>query len=86
MYGAIIGDLAGSIYEYDQIKEIKNIQVKNIIEKNSFYSDDTILTIAIIDAIKNDKNYDKYLREYIKNILNINLILIHILKLHFLQI
>ena len=61
MYGAIIGDLAGSIYEYDQTKQIKNIRVNNIIEDNSFYSDDTILTIAILDAIKNDRNYDKYL-------------------------
>ena len=65
MYGAIIGDLAGSIYEYDQLKEIKPIYIDNIIEDNSFYSDDTILTIAILDAILNDKNYDKYIREYI---------------------
>ena len=65
MYGAIIGDLAGSIYEYDQLKEIKSIYMGNIIEENSFYSDDTILTIAILDAILNDKNYNKYLREYV---------------------
>lgn len=65
MYGAIIGDLAGSIYEYNQTKEIKPIQIKNIIEDNSFYSDDTILTIAVLDAILNDNNYEKYLKEYI---------------------
>ena len=70
MYGAIIGDLAGSIYEYDQTKQIKNIRVNNIIEDNSFYSDDTILTIAILDAIKNDRNYDKYLKYYINNYLS----------------
>jgi len=70
MYGAIIGDLAGSIYEYDQIKKVKNIEIKNLIEENSFYSDDTILTIAILDAILNDKNYEKYLREYIKKYSN----------------
>ncbi len=66
MYGAIIGDLAGSIYEYDQTKSIKPIEVKKIIEDNAFYSDDTILTIAIADAILNGKDYDKYLRYYIK--------------------
>ena len=66
MIGAIIGDLAGSIYEYDQLKEIKPIKIKNIIEENSFYSDDTILTIAVADAIKNDKNYNEYLRKYIE--------------------
>ena len=36
MYGAIIGDLAGSIYEYDQIKNIHSIKMNNIIEDNSF--------------------------------------------------
>ena len=67
MYGAIIGDLAGSIYEYEQVKKIKPVKINNIIEDSSFYSDDTILTIAIIDAILNDKNYDKYLRKYIND-------------------
>ena len=62
MYGAIIGDLAGSIYEYEQLKKIKPVRIKNIIEKNSFYSDDTILTIAVLEAVLNDKNYEKYLR------------------------
>ena len=64
MWGAIIGDLAGSIYEYSQIKTISNIKINKLIEENSFYSDDTILTIAILDAILNDLNYEKYLRKY----------------------
>ncbi len=42
MYGAIIGDLAGSIYEYNQLKNVTSIKMNNIIEDNSFYSDDTI--------------------------------------------
>ena len=66
MYGAIIGDLAGSIYEYKQTKKIENIKVNKIIEDNAFFSDDTILTIAILDAILHDRDYDKYLRKYIK--------------------
>ena len=32
MLGAIIGDLAGSIYEFDQVKKHKNIEIKNIIQ------------------------------------------------------
>ena len=28
MWGAIIGDLAGSIYEYEQIKQCKPIKIK----------------------------------------------------------
>lgn len=66
MYGAIIGDLAGSIYEYEQTREIHEIQVARIIEENAFFSDDSILTIAIADAIENGGQYDKYLREYIQ--------------------
>lgn len=70
MYGAIIGDLAGSIYEYDQVKKIKKIRINKIIEDNAFYSDDTILTIAIMDAILHDKNYEYYLKKYIKEYSN----------------
>ena len=66
MWGAIIGDLAGSTYEYGQIKKVTNIDNKEIIERDSFFSDDTILTIAILDAIENDCNYEKYLKEYYK--------------------
>ena len=66
MYGAIIGDLAGSIYEYNQTKGISNVEIKSVIADNAFYSDDTILTIAIADAILNGKDYEKYLRYYIK--------------------
>ena len=61
MWGAIIGDLAGSIYEYEQIKEVN---CSEIIPQNAFFSDDTILTIAILDAIQHDKDYEKYLRLY----------------------
>ena len=67
MYGAIIGDLAGSIYEYDQLNNIHSVKMNNIIENNSFYSDDTILTIAILDAILNDKDYEYYLKKYIRD-------------------
>lgn len=64
MLGAIIGDLAGSIYEYAQLKKHKSIKVKNIIENNAFISDDTILTIAIADAIINKVDYEQKLKEY----------------------
>lgn len=64
MLGAIIGDLAGSIYEYDQIKNHKTIRVRDIIEDGAFISDDTILTIAIVDAIINKVDYEQKLKEY----------------------
>lgn len=64
MWGAIIGDIAGSIYEYEQMKEIKNINCNEIIPANGFFSDDTILTIAIADAIINNKDYEENLKLY----------------------
>lgn len=70
MYGAIIGDIAGSIFEYSQIKKVSNIECKEIIPENGFYSDDTILTVAIADAIMHSKDYDKYLRMYGNRYLN----------------
>ena len=66
MYGAIIGDLAGSIYEYEQVKKVKPVKIDKIIEDNAFYSDDTILTVAVLDAILNKGNYTDYLQKYIK--------------------
>ena len=67
MLGAIYGDKAGSIYEFNQTKNIERINPKKIILPNSFYSDDTIETIAVIDAIMNHKDYEQTLREYILN-------------------
>lgn len=66
MYGAIIGDLAGSIYEFDQTKNIFPISVNQLIEEKSFYSDDTILTIAILDAILQGEDYEKHIKKYIQ--------------------
>ena len=66
MYGAIIGDLAGSIYEFEQTKVITPVNPKELIAERAFYSDDTILTIAILEAIQNNKDYNHYLREYVK--------------------
>ena len=66
MLGAIIGDLAGSIYEYEQFisKQAKPVKINNIIDNNAFYSDDTILTVAIADAILNKMDYGIKLKEY----------------------
>ena len=86
MWGAIIGDLAGSIYEFNQIKKIYNIEIKSIIPNNAFYSDDSILTIAILDAILNNGNYEEYLKKYALEFIIISPILLPILKVLFHQI
>lgn len=72
MWGAIIGDLAGSIYEFEQFKNISSISIENLITKDSFFSDDTILTIAILDAILNNGNYEDYLKQYAKEYMDYN--------------
>ena len=64
MWGSIIGDLAGSIYEYDQTKEVHLVEVNKIIEDNAFYSDDTIMTVAMADAILNGGKYKDYIKKY----------------------
>ena len=65
MLGAIYGDKVGSIYEFNQIKNIASINPEKLILPSSFYSDDTIETIAVIDAIINNKDYEDTLRKYI---------------------
>ena len=64
MWGAVIGDLAGSVYEFSQIKEVSSVEIDELIKEESFFSDDTILTVAIADCLLHDRDYDKYLREY----------------------
>lgn len=79
MLGAIIGDIIGSYYEVLEILERKNNKRNRSYEerikildentplftKDCSVTDDSILTCAIYDAIKNGNNdYEKYLREY----------------------
>lgn len=80
MYGAIIGDVAGSYYEVLEInaKRVKRKRTefeRNLImnkstplfTKNSSYTDDSIQTCAIASAILSNEDYEKTLREFAKN-------------------
>lgn len=84
MFGAIIGDLAGSVYEYPEFKDMmkgtinleRRLSVYDkefLIDDQSFYSDDTILTIAILDSILNNASYEEKLKEYGQKYSNIEL-------------
>lgn len=79
MLGTIIGDVIGSIYEVLEVEYLKKYHKNRpyeerikILDKNtplfteeSSYTDDTVLTCAILDAIKNnDFDYKKCLKEY----------------------
>ena len=76
MLGAIIGDLAGTKYEYqeflDSRKAIINLERRKrilepsteLITKESFISDDSLLTIAIAESIIYKKDYGETLKKY----------------------
>ena len=75
MIGAIIGDVVGSVYEtleynskdrkrsYEDRMKIMDNNTPLFLP-NSIVTDDSVLTIAIMDAIINNKRYDDKLREY----------------------
>ena len=60
MLGAIIGDIVGSIRENLRIKR-KDFE---LFPRFSFYTDDTVLTVAVADAILNGKSYGKTIKYY----------------------
>jgi len=77
MYGAIIGDVAGSYPEVLEINAKKDKIKRSVIERklimyksvslfteNSSCTDDSVLTCAIADAILNNKDYGTTLKEY----------------------
>lgn len=47
MYGAILGDIIGNPYEFDMGNKSKDFP---LFSKNSTYTDDTVMTIAVADA------------------------------------
>ena len=55
LMGTILGDIAGSIYEFDPHKST-DVDLK---DKRMDYTDDTIMTIAVADWILNDKLHTK---------------------------
>ena len=48
MYGAVIGDIVGSRFEFDNIKT-KDFE---LFDKECDYTDDTILTVAVLASLK----------------------------------
>lgn len=60
MLGSIIGDIAGSIYEFDNIRT-KDFQ---LFDKRATYTDDSILTIATADWLLHGGNPAKYYAQY----------------------
>lgn len=79
MLGAIIGDIAGSYYEVEEINALKHNPDKKrsyeerikildrtipLFTEECSYTDDTVLTIAIADSLMNGLSYEETLKKY----------------------
>ena len=63
MIGAIIGDIAGSIYEFNNIKTTDF----PIISDDCFFTDDTVMTVAVAEALlKGNRDEEKTEKEMVK--------------------
>ncbi len=60
MLGAIAGDIIGSIYEFHNIKTTDF----ELFPKRCFFTDDTVLTVALAEAILYDKDYVQLMKQY----------------------
>jgi ADP-ribosylglycohydrolase len=60
MIGAIAGDMVGSVYEFD------NIRTKDfpLFTANTSFTDDTVLTVALADALLTGTDYGERLRHW----------------------
>ena len=59
MFGAIIGDIAESVYEFDNIK-IKDFP---FFKECCFYTDDTAMTIAVAQALLKSREQKRDFKE-----------------------
>ena len=59
MIGAIAGDIIGSIYEQDPVKT-KDFP---LFDPWCCFTDDTVLTVAVADAILTGRSYQESIRE-----------------------
>lgn len=48
MYGAVLGDIIGSPYEYDKGEKIKEFE---LFPPNCMFTDDTVMTVAVAQAL-----------------------------------
>ncbi len=60
MIGAIIGDIVGSIYEFNNIKTTEF----DFFSKKAYFTDDTVLSVAVADCILNKRDYVEAFRDY----------------------
>ncbi len=57
MMGAIIGDIAGSVYEWDNIKT----KEFPLFRDDCFFTDDTVMTVAVAEGLMNGGSEDAFI-------------------------
>lgn len=60
MLGAMVGDIVGSVYEWNNIKTTDFVLFKS----NCFFTDDTVLTAATAKAIMTGKDYTRIYQDF----------------------
>lgn len=60
MLGAIAGDIIGSIYEKDPVKDVRF----PLFTKDSHFTDDTVLTVAVADSLLSETSFAKNIKDY----------------------
>ena len=60
MLGAIAGDIIGSVYEFNPTKT----EDFELFSPGCRFTDDTVLTVALADAILYGKDYGRTMKEY----------------------
>ena len=63
LYGAAIGDICGSVYEFSDFKADKPETI-DLVNKRCFFTDDTVITAAIAEAVRTDRNYTAAVYEW----------------------
>lgn len=61
MLGAVIGDIVGSVYEWNNVRR-KNFGP--LFDSKAFYTDDTVCTLAVADALVNEKHAGEALKKW----------------------
>jgi ADP-ribosylglycohydrolase len=60
MIGAIAGDIIGSVYEWNRIKT----KQFDLFSPDCFFTDDTVLTVALADSILTKRDYASLMKAY----------------------
>jgi len=63
MLGAIAGDIIGSVYEKNPVKDMNF----PLFQEDSRFTDDTVLTVAVADALLNESPFADKVKHYARN-------------------